>query len=160
MIRLLTVTGARGRIIMRKSRTCFSRFLIGAVSLVAASTAALAGEQVLEFKLVTKTIDPKIVQAANIEGQTMSTSNAFGVAFFKDGRVAAKDFVVSTDLRKGSGPYAAIARIRSTMGLQSPQASLGNSRRAERTVSIQSSRARAPTLTPQALAASTASQQG
>ena len=34
----------------------------------------------------------------------MSTSNAFGVAFFKDGRVAAKDFVVSTDLRKGSGP--------------------------------------------------------
>ena len=59
---------------------------------------------VTEFKLVTKTIDPKIVQAANIEGQTMSTSNAFGVAFFKDGRVAAKDFVVSTDLRKGSGP--------------------------------------------------------
>ena len=31
----------------------------------------------------------------------MSTSNAVGVAFFKDGRVAAKDFVVSTDLRKG-----------------------------------------------------------
>ena len=75
---------------MRNSRTCFSRFLIGAASLIAASTAALAGEQVLEFKLVTKAIDPKVVQASNIEGQTMSTSNAFGVAFFKDGRVAAK----------------------------------------------------------------------
>jgi hypothetical protein len=86
---------------MRNSRTCFLGFLIGAASLIAASTAALAGEQVLEFKLVTKAIDPKIVQAANIEGQTMSTSNAFGVAFFKDGRVAAKDFVVSTG---GSGP--------------------------------------------------------
>jgi hypothetical protein len=80
------------------------RTLIGGAGLLAASTFAFAGEQVLEFKLVTKTIDPKIVQAANIEGQTMSTSNAFGVAFFKDGRVAAKDFVVSTDLRKGSGP--------------------------------------------------------
>ena len=90
--------------IMRNSRICFSRILIGAASLIAASTAALAGEQVLEFKLVTKAIDPKVVQASNIEGQTMSTSNAFGVAFFKDGRVAAKDFIVSTDLRKGSGP--------------------------------------------------------
>jgi hypothetical protein len=89
---------------MRNSRTCFSEFLIGAASLVAASTGALAGEQILEFKLVTKVIDPKIVQAANIDGQTMMTSNAFGAAFFKDGRVAAKDFVVSTDLRKGSGP--------------------------------------------------------
>ena len=89
---------------MRARRTHFSSFLIGAASLLAASTTALTGEQVLEFKLVTKAIDPKVVQAANIEGQTMSTSNAFGVAFFKDGRVAAKDFVVSTDLRKGSGP--------------------------------------------------------
>ena len=59
---------------MRNSQTCFSRFLIAAASLIAASTAALAGEQVLEFKLVTKAIDPKIVQASNIEGQTMSTS--------------------------------------------------------------------------------------
>ena len=158
MIRLLTFTEALREDIMRNSRTCFSRFLIGAASLIAASTAALAGEQVLEFKLVTKAIDPKVVQAANIEGQTMSTSNAFGVAFFKDGRVAAKDFIVSTDLRKGSAPYAAIARIRSTTALQSPRVSLANSRRAERTVSIQSSPARAHTLTPRALAASTASQ--
>ena len=145
---------------MRNSRTCFSRFLIGAASLIAASTAAVAGEQVLEFKLVTKAIDPKVVQAANIEGQTMSTSNAFGVAFFKDGRVAAKDFVVSTDLRKGSGPIRGYSRIRSTTALRSPRASLGNSRRAVRTVSIQSSRARVPTLTLRARAASMASQQG
>ena len=90
---------------MRNSRTCFLGFLLGAASLIAASTAALAGEQVLEFKLVTKAIDPKVVQASNIEGQTMSTSNAFGVAFFKDGRVAAKDFIVSTDLRKRRRPH-------------------------------------------------------
>jgi hypothetical protein len=42
---------------MRNSRTCFSWFLIVAASLIV-STAALAGEQVLEFKLVTKAIDP------------------------------------------------------------------------------------------------------
>jgi len=89
---------------MRNSRACFLGFLLGAAGLIAASTAALAGEQVLEFKLVTKAIDPKSVQAANIEGQTMSTSNAFGVAFFKDGRVAAKDFVVSTVKRRPELP--------------------------------------------------------
>jgi hypothetical protein len=88
---------------MRNRRTSFARFMIGAASLIAASTAAFAGEQVLEFKLVTKLIDPKIVEAASIDGQTMMTSKAFGVAFFKDGRVAAKDFIVSADLRKGSG---------------------------------------------------------
>ena len=78
--------------------------LIGAAAVVATSSIAFAGEQKLEFKLVTKLLDPTIVQAANIDGQTMMTSKAFGVAFFKDGRVAAKDFIVSSELRKGSGP--------------------------------------------------------
>jgi hypothetical protein len=136
-----------------------SRFLIGAACLIAASTAAVAGEQVLEFKLVTRAIDPKVVQAANIEGQTMSTSNAFGVAFFKDGRVAAKDFVVSTDLRKGSGPIRGYSTYTFDDG-SSITASFTGSRRAVRTVSIQSSQARAPTLTLRALAASMASQRG
>ena len=118
-----------GRYTMRDSRTCFSRFLIGAVSLIAASTAALAGEQVLEFKLVTKLIDPKIVQAANIDGQTMSTSNAFGVAFFKDGRVAAKEFVVSSDLRKGSGPIRGYSTYTFDDGSSITAVSPGNTRR-------------------------------
>jgi hypothetical protein len=78
--------------------------LIGAAAVVAISSIAFAGEQKLEFKLVTKLLDPTIVEAANIDGQKMMTSKAFGVAFFKDGRVAAKDFIVSSDLRKGSGP--------------------------------------------------------
>jgi hypothetical protein len=95
-ISLCTGGNAMGRFLYRT--------LIGGAGLLAASTFAFAGEQVLEFKLVTKLLDPKVVQAANIDGQTMSTGNAFGVAFFKDGRVAAKDFIVSSDLRKGSGP--------------------------------------------------------
>src|SRR5215471_1367492 len=77
--------------------------LIGAAAVVATSSIAFAGEQKLEFKLVTKLLDPTIVEAANIDGQKMMTSKAFGVAFFKDGRVAAKDFIVSADLRNGSG---------------------------------------------------------
>ena len=47
-------------------------FLSGVALTIAAST-ALAGEQVLEFKLVTKPIDYKITEAANIEGQTVAS---------------------------------------------------------------------------------------
>jgi hypothetical protein len=78
--------------------------LIGAAALVAGSSIALAGEQTLEFKLVTKALDPTILQAANVDGQQMMASKAFGVAFFKDGRVAAKDFIVSAETVKGTGP--------------------------------------------------------
>ena len=45
-------------------------FLSGVALAIAAST-ALAGEQVLEFKLVTKPIDFKVTEAANVVGQTV-----------------------------------------------------------------------------------------
>jgi hypothetical protein len=78
----------------------------GATALLATSTIAFAGEQVLEFKLVTRLVNPTtVVEAANIEGQTMIASKAVGVAYFKDGRVASKDFIITLDLRNGSGPY-------------------------------------------------------
>jgi hypothetical protein len=80
--------------------------LIGAAAVVATSSFAFAGEQVLEFKLVTRLVNPTtVVEAANIEGQTMIASKAVGVAYFKDGRVASKDFILTLDLRNGSGPY-------------------------------------------------------
>jgi hypothetical protein len=63
-----------------------------------------AGEQKLEFKLVTFRIDPTVLEAANIDGQTITASKAFGVAYFKDGRVAVKNYIFSTELLKGSGP--------------------------------------------------------
>ena len=78
--------------------------LIGAAALLTSSV-AFAGEQHLEFKLVTRWVNPTVLEAANIEGQTMSASKAVGVAYFKDGRVASKDFIVTLDLRNGSGPY-------------------------------------------------------
>jgi hypothetical protein len=81
-----------------------SAILIGATALVAAS-AAFAGEQVLEFKLVTRLVNPTVLEAAYIEGQTMTASKAVGVAYFKDGRVASKDFIITLDLRSGSGAY-------------------------------------------------------
>lgn len=86
---------------MRKS---LAVFLSGVALTIAAST-ALAGEQVLEFKLVTKPIDFKITEAANIEGQTVASGKLFGVTVFKDGRIGVKDFVHSADLLKGSGPF-------------------------------------------------------
>ncbi|MCK1510983.1 hypothetical protein IVB22_00020 [Bradyrhizobium sp. 190] len=86
---------------MRKS---LSVFLSGVALAIAASTAQ-AGEQVLEFKLVTKPIDYKITEAANIEGQTVASGKLFGVAVFKDGRMGVKDFVNSADLLKGAGTF-------------------------------------------------------
>ena len=77
--------------------------LIGAAALLTSSV-AFAGEQHLEFKLVTRWVNPTVLEAANIEGQTMSASKAVGVAYFKDGRVASKDFIVTADFRNGSGP--------------------------------------------------------
>src|SRR4029077_11001245 len=86
---------------MRKS---LAVFLSGAALVIAAPT-ALAGEQVLEFRLVTKPIDVKVIEAANVEGQKVMSGKFFGVAVFKDGRIGVKEFVHSADLLKGSGPY-------------------------------------------------------
>jgi hypothetical protein len=54
------------------------RTLIGGAGLLAASTFAFAGEQILEFKFVIKLLDPKVL----IDGQTMIASKGFGVAYF------------------------------------------------------------------------------
>jgi hypothetical protein len=88
--------------------TIMKRALVKAVcgaSMLFTSSAVFAGEQVLEFKLVTKGTDLKVVQAANIDGRAVGAGNLFGVAFFKDGRVAAKDFVGVSDTLKGEGKY-------------------------------------------------------
>ena len=67
--------------------------------------AATAGEHALEFKLVVKAIDVKSHEAPNIEGQSVTLMKMHGTAFFKDGRVASKEFIFSTDYNKGSGPF-------------------------------------------------------
>jgi hypothetical protein len=82
----------------------FFGFLIGLTALFAASVAAFAGEQVLEFKLVTAPVEVKVFDAANIDGQTLSAGQYFGVAYFTDGRIAVKNFVSTADTLKGSGP--------------------------------------------------------
>jgi hypothetical protein len=79
--------------------------LLSGAALIVATSTALAGEHVLEFKLVTKPIDFKVTEAANIEGQTVASGKLFGVAFFKDGRIAVKDFVNSSDILKGAGSF-------------------------------------------------------
>jgi hypothetical protein len=81
----------------------FLRILTGAAAFAALSMSALAGEQELEFKFVTAPADVKTVEAPGIEGQTLSAGQYFGVAYFKDGRIAVKNFAGAADLRKGSG---------------------------------------------------------
>ena len=70
-----------------------------------AATGGHAAEENLEFKLVVKPIEVKKVEAPNIPGQHVMTMKAFGVAYFKDGRVAAKDFIHSEDYKEGIGPF-------------------------------------------------------
>jgi hypothetical protein len=64
----------------------------------------LAADTDLEFKFVVKPTDVKMVEAPNIAGQTLSAGKYFGVAFFKDGRVAVKEFIGADDLKNGLGP--------------------------------------------------------
>ena len=86
---------------VRKSSAVF----LSGVALVFAASTALAGEKVLEFKLVTKPIDYKVTEVANVEGQTVASGKVFGVAVFKDGRIGVKDFVNTSDMLKGSGSF-------------------------------------------------------
>lgn len=86
---------------MRKSLI----FVLSGVAMAATASTAVAGEKVLEFKLVTKPIDVKVMEVANVEGQTVVSGKMFGVAVFNDGRIGVKEFVNSSDLLKGSGPF-------------------------------------------------------
>jgi len=85
-------------------RNYLALMLLSMTTCISASSVASAGEQTLEFKLVTAPVDVKVVQAANIEGQTMSAGQYFGVAYFKDGRIAIKNFISAADTLNGSGP--------------------------------------------------------
>lgn len=71
----------------------------------AAGQPVAAADQVLEFKLVVRPIDVKSLEAPNVEGQTVMLMKMHGVAFFKDGRVASKEFIFNADYNKGSGPF-------------------------------------------------------
>ena len=74
-------------------------FLLGGPSV------AGAAEKMLEFMLVTKGIDVRPIEVANVENQTVGQGRFFGVATFKDGRIAVKDFVFDFDYNKGAGPF-------------------------------------------------------
>ncbi|SIT47907.1 conserved exported hypothetical protein [Paraburkholderia piptadeniae] len=86
---------------MRRKNVLVHAMAIGVLSF--SVLPASAGTKVLEFQLVTKPIDPRVIEAPNIENQTIMQSRAFGVGVFKDGRIAVKDFVVVIDLNKGVG---------------------------------------------------------
>src|SRR5512134_296309 len=85
-------------------RNISGSMMIALVALVAGLSTAPAGEEVLEFRYVSKRLGPTALDAPKIDGQQVVASKAFGVAFLKDGRIAVKDFVLSAELLKGTGP--------------------------------------------------------
>jgi hypothetical protein len=71
----------------------------------AVGPAATAAEHALEFKLVVRPVEVKALEAPNVEGQVVFLNKMYGVAFFKDGRTASKEFIFNGDYNKGSGPF-------------------------------------------------------
>ena len=61
---------------------------------------AIAGQSTLEFKLVTKAIEVQSIDVPNLENQRIGQGRAIGVATFKDGRIAIKNFVFQFDENK------------------------------------------------------------
>lgn len=89
---------------MRKiKRKVISGFL--ALVACAVGQVVIAGEQVLEFKLVVIPVEVKALEAPNVDGQVVILNKERGAAFFKDGRVASKEFIFSADFNKGAGPF-------------------------------------------------------
>ncbi len=81
-------------------KTCWA--LLSACCL---SASAFAGTENLEFQLVTRAMDVKTEKVASVEGQMVGMGRYAGTAFFKDGRVANKEFIFNFDFNKGSGPF-------------------------------------------------------
>jgi len=83
------------------------RAILGITALLACAVGhvAIAGEQVLEFKLVTMPIEVKTLEVPNVDGQVVVLNKMRGAAFFKDGRVASKEYIFSADFNKGAGPF-------------------------------------------------------
>jgi hypothetical protein len=75
------------------------------LSVLTIAATGRAAEENLEFKFVVKPLDVKMLEAPNLPGQTITTMKAFASAFFTDGRIAAKDFIVTQDYNKGAGPF-------------------------------------------------------
>ena len=82
-------------------RIAFDATMLAAILI--GSSVVIAADKTLEFQLVTKALDPRMIEAPNLPGQAITQSKAFGVGIFKDGRIAVKDFVFITDLNKGVG---------------------------------------------------------
>ena len=73
------------------------------LGLAVSPAVAQGAEKTLEFRLVSKALDPQTLEAPNIENQTIMQSKGFGVAVFKDGRVGTKDYIFTRDANKGVG---------------------------------------------------------
>ena len=76
---------------------------LAATGLLAQQVAA--AEHNLDFKLVVMPVEVKSFDIPNVDGQNVSLMKMTGVAYFKDGRVASKNFVFNADYNKGSGPF-------------------------------------------------------
>lgn len=84
-----------------------SHWTTGAAIVVAlgCATPALAGEQVLKFRLVTHDVSANVLEVAGVPGTMLGSHDAIGVAVFEDGRVAFKKFVYTNNGTDTAGAF-------------------------------------------------------
>jgi hypothetical protein len=71
--------------------------------------AVSAEEQTLRFKLVVSFTSDAEMQLASVPDRSLAAHEAVGVAFFEDGRVAFKQFVISTAGGAEDGSYIGLS---------------------------------------------------
>jgi len=81
--------------------------LAGAAGVVACLMAgsAAAEEQTLRFRMVVAPTEVVYSEIANVPGHSVGAGEAVGIAVFEDGRIAFKNFVISTDGSSDAGSY-------------------------------------------------------
>ncbi|NIR27768.1 MAG: hypothetical protein GWN84_00185 [Gammaproteobacteria bacterium] len=84
-------------------RTCRGLLLIA--GLFSLPQAPIAAEETLKYRLITRNIDMKVVEASQTEGQVLGLATAHGVAIFEDGQIANKKYTFAFDYSKGVGTF-------------------------------------------------------
>ena len=84
-----------------------SNWITGAALIAGLVGPGLASAEPLElkFRLVVKTYGMEVTELASLPGHTIGSGPAAGVAVFDDGRIAYKDFVITTNGTADTGDY-------------------------------------------------------
>jgi hypothetical protein len=88
------------------------RFALAVTAVLLLAASAAAEDQILKFRFATHDLQSSDFGApgAEMDGHGVGSTQAFGVAFFEDGRIAEKNFVVASDNGPDAGSFIGYSR--------------------------------------------------